>query len=90
MTRSLDGAPLEDFLAAAPRAQRVGLGVLLSLARRPRGARLLARLAPAAQLTCGLLGAERYEARAAGLSLGWDPDAVIARGRALRRAEGRP
>jgi hypothetical protein len=82
--------PLDGFLAAAPRPQRAGLHALLALARRPRGAKLVARLHPADQLACGLLAAERYEADAPARALGWDAGAVIARGRALRRAEGRP
>jgi hypothetical protein len=82
--------PLEGFLAAAPAPQRLGLRALLALARRRRGARLLARVPPAAQLACGLLAAERYEADPRARALGWDAAAVIARGRALRRAEGRP
>jgi len=32
----------------------------------------------------------RYEEPALARALGWDADAVVARGRALRRAEGRP
>lgn len=81
---------LEGFLAAAPRPQRAGLRALLALARRPRGRRLVARVPALAQLTTGLLSAARYEADPAARALGWDADAVIARGRALRRAEGRP
>jgi hypothetical protein len=82
--------PLDGFLAAAPRPQRAGLRVLLALAQRPRGAKLVARFPPVAQLACGLLAAERYEADAAARVLGWDAAAVVARGRALRRVEGRP
>ncbi|HSZ69019.1 MAG TPA: hypothetical protein VK756_01525 [Solirubrobacteraceae bacterium] len=82
--------PLDGFLAAAPAPQRAGLRALLALARRPRGARLLARFAPAAQLTTGLLAAAHFEADAPARALGWDAEAVVARGRALRRAEGRP
>lgn len=82
--------PLDGFLAAAPRPQRAGLRIVLALGRRPRGARLLSRLPPVAQLACGLLGAGRYEDPAAARSLGWDAEAVAARGLALRRAEGRP
>lgn len=82
--------PLDGFLAAAPRPQRAGLRALLALARRPRGARLLGRLGPLELLACGLLGAERYEEETTARAVGWDAAAVIARGRALRRAEGRP
>jgi hypothetical protein len=64
--------------------------LLVSLARRPRGSWLLARLAPIDQLAGGLLAMERYEDPALARKLGWDADAVAARGRALRREEGRP
>ncbi len=89
-TLRLMSRPLDGYLAAAPGPQRVGLRVLLALAQRPRGAKLLARFPPVAQLACGLLAAELYEADAAARVLGWDAGAVVARGRALRRAEGRP
>jgi hypothetical protein len=82
--------PLDGFLAAAPQPQRAGLRAVLTLARRRRGAWLIARVAPVEQLACGLLAAERYEDDAAALALGWDAASVSARGRALRRAEGRP
>jgi hypothetical protein len=81
---------LHGFLAAAPWPQRAGLGALVALARRPRGARLLEHLAPIDQLAHVLLAMERYEDESAGRALGWDPVAVVARGRELRRAEGRP
>jgi hypothetical protein len=81
---------LHGFLAAAPWPQRAGLGALVALGRRPRGARLLKRLAPADQLAGALLGMERYEDEDLSRALGWDAAAVVARGRALRRAEGRP
>ena len=82
--------PLDGFLAAAPRPQRAGLHALLALARRPRGARLIELFPTLEQLTCGLLAAERCEVDSAARALGWDADTVVARGRALRRAEGRP
>jgi hypothetical protein len=82
--------PLDGFLAAAPRPQRVGLHALLALARRPRGARLIELFPTLELLTCGLLAAERCEVDGTARALGWDADAVVARGRALRRAEGRP
>jgi hypothetical protein len=82
--------PLDGFLAAAPWPQRAGLRVLLALAQRRRGARLIARFAPLEQLTCGLLSAVRHEQDATARALGWDPAVVVARGRALRHAEGRP
>jgi hypothetical protein len=85
VTQELDG-----FLAAAPWPQRAGLRVLVALGRRPRGVALLGRLAPADQLAQSLLGMERYEDPVLARALGWDADVVVARGRALRRAEGRP
>ena len=81
---------LEGFIAAAPWPQRAGLRALVALARRPRGARLLRSLGPADQLANGLLATERFEDPAFARALGWDAEAVAARGRALRREEGRP
>jgi hypothetical protein len=81
---------LDELLAAAPQPQRVGLRLLVALGRRPRGVRLLRRLGGADQLAQGVLGMARYEAPGLACALGWDADAVVARGRALRRAEGRP
>jgi hypothetical protein len=52
--------------------------------------RLLARLAPADQLAGGLVAMERYETPALARALGWDAEAVRARGQELRRREGRP
>lgn len=86
----LDRSPLGDFLAAAPWPQRAGLRVLVALGGRPRGMRLLHRFGGADQLAQGLLGMARYETPGLAGTLGWDPDGVVARGRALRREEGRP
>jgi hypothetical protein len=81
---------LEGFLAAAPWPQRPGLRLLLALARRPRGAALLAR-APLAQEAAGAtLALDRYDDPSLAHSLGWDAEAVVSRGRDLRRVEGRP
>jgi hypothetical protein len=81
---------LESFLAAAPWPQRLALRSLLALARRPRGAALLAH-APLAQEAAGAtLALGRYDDPVVARSLGWDAEAVVARGRRLRRAEGRP
>lgn len=77
-------------MAAAPWPQRAGLRALLAIARRPRGVALLARAAPWDQVAHGLLTVERYDDPEVGRALGWDANAVIARGRELRRAEGRP
>ncbi|HMJ03620.1 MAG TPA: hypothetical protein VK506_11790 [Conexibacter sp.] len=81
---------LHAFVSAAPRIERTGLRVLLALARRPRGARVLHRLAPADQLANGIASMGHFEDPAVAMSLGWDADAVASRGRALRREEGRP
>jgi hypothetical protein len=81
---------LERFLAAAPWPQRWALRLLLALARRPRGAALLARAPLAERAACSTLGLGRYDDPAVAGALGWDAAAVVARGRALRRTEGRP
>jgi hypothetical protein len=64
--------------------------VLVALARRPRGALLLARLPTANQLAQIVLALGRYDNPEVARALGWDGAAVVARGRELRRAEGRP
>ena len=54
-------------------------------------ATLLERLKnPADQAAWGLVAMAHYDDPAVARSLGFDPEAVAARGRALRRAEGRP
>ena len=82
--------PLDDWLAAAPLPQRAGLRVLRALVKRPGGMRLLQRFAPADQLAYGMAAMEHFEDPAHAAPLGWDAAAVAARGRALRREEGRP
>lgn len=82
--------PLDEFVAAAPQPQRTGLRLVLALAVRPRGAALLDRVPPLAQVGRSLLAMDRYEAPVVARALGWDAEAVVARGRELRRAEGRP
>ncbi len=82
--------PLDGFLAAAPLPQRAALRLLLDLARRPRGARILSRIGPLELLVGGILAAGRHEDPRVARALGWDAEGVVARGRALRRAEGRP
>jgi hypothetical protein len=82
--------PLDEFVAAAPQPQRAGLRLVLALAARPRSAALLNRVPPLAQMGRSLLAMDRYEDPAVARALGWDAEAVVARGRALRRAEGRP
>jgi hypothetical protein len=81
---------LEGFIAAAPWPQRSAMKVLLELGRRPRGAALLTRLPFVAQLARSLVALGRYDEPAVARALGWDAAAVVARGRELRRAEGRP
>lgn len=81
---------LDEFIAATPQPQRTGLQFVLALARRPRGAALLRRVPPLAQVGRALVGMDRYEDPLVARALGWDAEAVVARGRALRRAEGRP
>lgn len=81
---------LKEFVASAPAPQRAGMHVLIALARRRRGRALLARAGTANQLAQILASLGRYDDPAVARSLGWDAQAVVARGRALRRAEGRP
>jgi len=82
--------PLDEFIGASPWFQRPGLRVLAALGRRPRGMALLKRLAPADQVATGLHSMALYDDPARAKALGWDAEAVIARGRELRRREGRP
>jgi hypothetical protein len=81
---------LDAFVAAAPQPQRAGMRVLIALARRPRGRALLARAGAADQLAQMLTSLGHYDDPAVAARLGFDAEAVVARGRALRRAEGRP
>jgi hypothetical protein len=81
---------IEAFLAAAPAPQRAVLRVLLALERRPRGARLLERAPVLEHAAAATLALGRYDDPSLAGRLGWDAAAVAARGRELRRAEGRP
>jgi hypothetical protein len=81
---------LDRFLASAPQPQRTGLRLLVALERRPRGRRMLGRSKPVEQLANGLLAMDHWDDPANAAALGWDAEAVAARGRALRREEGRP
>jgi hypothetical protein len=83
-------AAFEDFLAAAPWPQRVGLRAGLELARRPRGELLLARTRLLGDALAATLALARYDDPELAVRLGWDAEVVAARGRELRRAEGRP
>ncbi len=82
--------PLVEFVAAGALPQRISLRVALALARRPRGRALLRLLAPADQAAFALLAMGRYEDPDRARELGWDAEAVVARGRELRLREGRP
>jgi hypothetical protein len=81
---------LRDFLDGAPQPQRAALRALAALGRRPRGARVLQRVPTAEQLSHALLAMDHYDDPAISRALGWDAEAVAARGRELRRKEGRP
>jgi hypothetical protein len=63
---------------------------LFALAARPRGLRLLQRVPPIDQAAAGLLALIRYDDPAVARRIGWDAEAVAARGRSLRRSERRP
>ena len=80
----------DSFLAAAPWPQRAALRLLLALVSRPRGAALLAHAPLVSQLAGSLRALRDYDEPAVSRALGWDAAAVVRRGRALRRAEGRP
>jgi hypothetical protein len=81
---------LDALIAAGPWPQRTGLRFLLAVARRPRGAALLARIPPADQVALSLLALAHYDEPATAARFGWDAAGVVERGRALRRREGRP
>ena len=80
---------LDVFIDAAPQPQRSSLRLLMALQRRPRGRRALGRVHAVEQLANGLLGMSHFEDPVNAVPLGWDADAIAARGRALRREEGR-
>lgn len=82
--------PFEEFVAASPRPQRDGLKALVFLASRSRGRRLLARVPLALQAADSVSAMVRYDDPDQAKKLGWDAAAVAARGRELRRVEGRP
>jgi len=64
--------------------------VLGALGRRPRGRTMLAHVPAVNQLAQMIMGLGRYDDPKVARALGWDRAAVVARGKALRRAEGRP
>jgi hypothetical protein len=51
---------------------------------------MLMRIPVAEYAARSLIEMARYDDPERARSLGWDAEAVVARGRALRRAEGRP
>lgn len=81
---------LEPLVAAGPWPQRAVLRLLLEIGSRPRGRALLARIPIAQYAASSLIEMARYDDPAIARALGYDADAVAARGRALRAAEGRP
>ena len=81
---------VERMVAAGAWPERTALRTLFEIGRRPRGARLLQRIPLAADLVRRLVEMQRYERQAVSASLGFDADAVVARGRELRRSEQRP
>jgi hypothetical protein len=81
---------LEEFIDAGPWPQRAAMRVLVALARRPRARALLERIEGAEQLLTSVAAVGEYDRPEVARALGWDADAVVAGGRALRRAEGRP
>jgi hypothetical protein len=83
-------ASLEEFVAAGPWPQRAVLRALIPVARRPRGRAFLARFVGADQALSGVSAMGHYDEPNVARALGWDSEAVVARGRALRRDEGRP
>jgi hypothetical protein len=80
---------LDEFTGGGPWPQRTALRLLVTLGRRPRGRLLLRRVPQADQLAQSLRAMEHFDDPAVSRRLGWDPLAVAARGRALRRSEGR-
>jgi hypothetical protein len=81
---------LKEFIAAGPWPQRAVLRVLLPLARRPRARAMLGVFAGADQALAGVGAMGHYDRPEVAGPLGWDAEAVVARGRELRRDEGRP
>jgi hypothetical protein len=80
---------LDAMVAAGPWPERAGLRLLLEVARRPRGAALLRAMPQLDRAAESLLAMNRYDDPGRARGLGWDAAAVAARGRELRRAEGR-
>jgi hypothetical protein len=83
-------AELERFVAAGPWPQRAGLKLLLEIASRPRGHALVSRLPLVEYTATSLIELARYDNPDVSAALGWSSEAIVARGRELRRQEGRP
>ncbi len=86
----MSARPLAEFVAAGPSPQRIALRATLALVGRPRGRALLAVLGPGRHVIAGLAAMGVYDEPEVARALGWDAEAVVARGRALRHSEGRP
>jgi hypothetical protein len=84
------GTSLEEFVAAGPWPQRAAMRALLPVARRPRGRALLGLIVGADQALSGVAAMGHYDQPEVARGLGWDAEAVVARGRTLRHEEGRP
>lgn len=80
---------LNDFLAGSPQPQRAGLKLVLSLAKRPRGAVFLTSMPMLSQAAGSLIAMARYDDPEVAKRLGFDAEAVVKRGKQLRQAEGR-
>jgi hypothetical protein len=81
---------VREFVAASPRPQRDALRAMLFLASRRRGRRLLSALPLALQTADNLIAMAYWDEPERAVALGWDAEAVAARGRAIRVQEGRP
>ena len=86
----MSARPLGEFVAAGPSPQRIALRATLALVGRPRGRALLAVLGAGRHVIDGVAAMGVYDEPEVARALGWDAEAVVARGRALRRSEGRP
>lgn len=87
--RTLNPA-LAEFVAAGPWPQRTVMRALLALAGRPRALALLGLLDAGDQAIEGVVAMGRYDEPEVSRGLGWDAEAVVVRGRELRRLEDRP
>ena len=81
---------LAEFVDAGPPPQRIALRAALAMTRRRRGRALLALLGPGRQVIDGLAAMTVYDDPDVARPLGWDAETIVARGRELRRTEGRP